>query len=68
MLIMICPQEAGFRGGPTHVEFMDFAKLRDIAGALGFTVRREYSFPFPRAFGRFFAYNEFVCVCIRNWS
>jgi SAM-dependent methyltransferase len=62
MLIIICPQEAGYNGGPTHVEFMDFAKLRGIAKELGFTVLKEYSFPFPHIFGRFFTYNEFICV------
>jgi SAM-dependent methyltransferase len=62
VLIIICPQEAGYRGGQTHVEFMDFAKLRGVAKGLGFTVLKEYSFPFPRIFGCFFAYNEFISV------
>jgi SAM-dependent methyltransferase len=61
-LIIICPQEAGFRGKPTHVEFMDFGKLRGVSKGLGFTFLEEYSFPFPRFFGRFFTYNEFVSV------
>lgn len=61
-LIMITPQEAGYKTDPTHVEFMDFGKLRDINKQLGLTLLREFSFPFPRIAGRFFIYNEFVTV------
>jgi SAM-dependent methyltransferase len=61
-LIMITPQEAGYRSDETHVEFMDFAKLRGIASELGFTVLKEFSFPFPRFAGHVFRYNEFVSV------
>lgn len=64
-LIMITPQEAGYRSDATHVEFMDFAKLRSIASALGFTTLKEYSFPFPRPVGRLFRYNEFISVSRR---
>jgi len=62
-LILITPQEAGFRSDPTHVEFLDFARLRSIAESAGFAVQiKEYSFPLPRAFGRIFKHNEFVAV------
>lgn len=61
-IIIITPQEAGFRRDLTHVEFMDFTKTRKIAQELGFSVLKEYSFPFPRLFGYFFPYNEFVSV------
>lgn len=61
-LIMITPQEAGYKTDPTHVEFMDFGKLRDINKQLGLALLREFSFPFPRIAGRFFIYNEFVTV------
>lgn len=61
-LIMITPQEAGYKTDPTHVEFMDFGKLRDVNKQLGLTLVREFSFPFPRIAGRFFIYNEFVAV------
>jgi 2-polyprenyl-3-methyl-5-hydroxy-6-metoxy-1,4-benzoquinol methylase len=64
-VIFITPQEYGFRSDPTHIQFMDFAKLRSIASKSGLRVVREFSFPFPRPFGRFFKYNEFVCVCRR---
>lgn len=65
-LIMITPQEAGFRSDSTHVEFMDFARLRDIVKELEFEIIKEYSFPFPRIFGRMFIYNEFVSVSLKS--
>ena len=61
-LILITPQEAGFRSDATHVEFMDFPRLTRIAERLGFVPERAFSFPFPRWAGRLFTYNEFVVV------
>jgi SAM-dependent methyltransferase len=61
-VILIAPQEAGYRSDATHVEFMDEPKLRRLCGAIGLRVERAYSFPFPRVAGRLFAYNEFVLV------
>jgi SAM-dependent methyltransferase len=61
-LILVCPQEAGFTSDASHVEFMNFDKLRDAAKNAGFVPQLEYSFPFPRIFGRIFLYNEFVSV------
>lgn len=61
-LILITPQEAGYRSDPTHREFMDFRRLREVCRRAGFAVERTYSHPFPRPAGRFFVYNEFVCV------
>jgi SAM-dependent methyltransferase len=61
-VILITPQEAGFRTDSTHVEFMDLGVLRAVSRELGLLPLRDYSFPFPRVFGRLFAYNEFVCV------
>ena len=61
-LILISPQEAGFRSDPTHVEFMDFPRLARISERLGFQPERSFSFPFPRRVGRLFTYNEFVVV------
>jgi 2-polyprenyl-3-methyl-5-hydroxy-6-metoxy-1,4-benzoquinol methylase len=61
-LILITPQEAGFRSDTTHVEFMDFKKLRQIQDALGLALTKEYSFPFPRFVGHLFTYNEFVSL------
>ena len=61
-LILISPQEAGFRSDPTHVELMDFTRLARISGRLRFQPERAFSFPFPRWAGRLFTYNEFVVV------
>lgn len=61
-LIMITPQEAGYKTDATHVEFMDFQKLNDISKQLGFATHREFSFPFPRFVGYVFIYNEFILV------
>lgn len=61
-VIIITPQEFGFRCDPTHVQLMEFETLRGIAREAGLMPVSEYSFPFPRIFGRVFKYNEFVSV------
>jgi SAM-dependent methyltransferase len=61
-VIVMTPQEAGYRSDPTHVVFLDFEALGGVLGACGLTVERAYSFPFPRPVGRIFKYNEFVVV------
>jgi 2-polyprenyl-3-methyl-5-hydroxy-6-metoxy-1,4-benzoquinol methylase len=61
-VIIITPQEAGYKSDSTHVEFMNFPKLRTIAQELNLTIIKEYSFPFPRFVGYIFLYNEFVSV------
>jgi SAM-dependent methyltransferase len=67
LLILITPQEAGFKSDPTHVHFMDFPQLRAAAAAAGFAAPvREFSFPFPRPLGRVFTHNEFVAVYKRD--
>jgi len=65
-VVIITPQDAGYRSDATHVEFMDFAKVARVCEALGLTVERTYSFPFPRAIGHLFTYNEFVVVARRR--
>jgi len=61
-VIIITPQESGYRSDQTHVQFMDFKTLNNIINMIGAKVIKQYSFPFPRLFGRFFRYNEFVCI------
>jgi 2-polyprenyl-3-methyl-5-hydroxy-6-metoxy-1,4-benzoquinol methylase len=61
-VILITPQEAGYRSDATHLEFIDEPKLRSLAQAVGVEVISSYSFPFPRWFGNTFKYNEFVVV------
>lgn len=61
-LCLITPQEVGYRSDATHVQFADFAKLRELCETLGLTIRNESSFPLPRWAGRVFPHNEFVVV------
>jgi 2-polyprenyl-3-methyl-5-hydroxy-6-metoxy-1,4-benzoquinol methylase len=61
-VIIITPQEAGYASDQTHRTFLDFASVRRCCEDLNLSVARQYSFPFPRWAGRFFLYNEFVCV------
>lgn len=61
-LIMITPQEAGYKSDATHVEFMDFSKHRAICKQLQLDIIKEYSFPFPRFIGHVFTYNEFITI------
>lgn len=62
----ITPQEAGYRSDVTHVRFVDLAGLSVLSRQLGLRVQKGYSFPFPRAFGKVFRYNEFVLVARRD--
>ena len=41
---------------------MNFGALRRMAGAVGLTTLREYSFPLARPAGRYFRHNEFVSI------
>jgi SAM-dependent methyltransferase len=61
-VVLITPQEVGYRSDETHVRWVGFEELRGHADQLGIAVRRSYSFPFPRPVGRVFPYNEFVLV------
>lgn len=44
------------------MRFVGFPELARLADTLDLTVTRQLSFPFPRAVGRVFPYNEFVVV------
>jgi SAM-dependent methyltransferase len=61
-VIVVCPQEAGFRSDATHVTYLDASALVALAGRLGLEQPRVRSFPFPAVAGRLFRYNEFVLV------
>ena len=64
-VVLICPQEKGWRTDPTHVRFVDFTDLLGTCAELDLHVERQYSFPFPRSAGKVFPYNEFVVVARR---
>ncbi|HEY3017099.1 MAG TPA: class I SAM-dependent methyltransferase [Nocardioides sp.] len=61
-VVFITPQERGYASDPTHVRWVGFAEAAQLCQELGLAVRRQYSFPFPRTFGKLFTYNEFVTV------
>ena len=61
-VVVITPQELGYRTDATHVEFFDFARLQRLLEEAGVRPVRRLSFPFPRLAGRLFPYNEFVAV------
>jgi SAM-dependent methyltransferase len=61
-VVLITPQEAGYKSDATHVEFCDLATLGALTQGLGLVAERAYSFPFPRVVGKVFKYNEFVSI------
>jgi SAM-dependent methyltransferase len=61
-VVLIVPQEAGFRSDTTHVEFFRKESLQRLAEACGLTAERAYSFPFPSAVGKLFPHNETILV------
>jgi 2-polyprenyl-3-methyl-5-hydroxy-6-metoxy-1,4-benzoquinol methylase len=61
-VIVVTPQEAGYRSDPTHVTFVDLPACARLLAEAGVAVERQESFPFPRWVGRLFTYNEFVTV------
>lgn len=65
-IILICPQERGFRSDASHVRWLDSPGLEHTARSIGFEPERAYSFPFPRFAGRYFAYNESVLMAVRT--
>ncbi len=61
-IVLICPQQRGYRSDATHTEFLDDAALARIVSDLGARLEGQRSFPFPRPVGHVFTYNEFVTV------
>jgi len=61
-IIIITPQEKGFKSDCTHVQFADYAYIEQILLEQQIPIYKKYSFPFPRFAGRFFTYNEFVVI------
>jgi SAM-dependent methyltransferase len=65
-LVMLVPQEAGFRSDPTHVEYFRAQDLTRLAGACGLTPIRTFSFPFPAIVGKAFPHNETIMLAAWN--
>jgi SAM-dependent methyltransferase len=61
-VLVITPQEAGYRSDATHVTFLDADAVSRLLASVGVHVEQARSFPFPRMAGRLFRYNEFVTV------
>lgn len=64
-VVFICPQERGFASDPTHIEFADIDSLGALARDLHLEPIITRSFPFPRAAGKWFTYNEFNVVAVK---
>jgi 2-polyprenyl-3-methyl-5-hydroxy-6-metoxy-1,4-benzoquinol methylase len=63
-VFFVCPQERGYASDPTHVRFTQGEDLVRLARDVGLEPRKWFSFPFPRAAGKAFVYNEF-CLLAR---
>jgi trans-aconitate methyltransferase len=61
-IVVICPQESGYQSDQTHIEFMDFKKMKSIFKNVNIEAKGQYSYPFPRSFGKIFRHNEFVSI------
>ena len=64
-VVVECPQEVGYRSDDTHVRWVDEEEARLQCDALGLSVTRQFSYPFPRWAGKFFIYNQFETVAVR---
>ncbi|MCI0425444.1 MAG: class I SAM-dependent methyltransferase [Actinobacteria bacterium] len=67
-VVVIVPQEAGFRSDPTHVEPVNRPVLERLASDNRLVVELIYSFPFPRPIGRVFRHNETVALLRKTGS
>jgi SAM-dependent methyltransferase len=61
-VVVICPQEKGFKTDKTHINFLKHKDIEDIMERCGLKVVKSYSFPFHRQAGKAFTYNETVVV------
>src|SRR6195952_1523860 len=64
-VFFVCPQERGYASDPTHVRYTDLDALRALSRSVGLTPGRVWSFPFPRAAGKAFTYNEFCLLATK---
>lgn len=64
-LVIICPQERGFRSDSTHVTFFDTQNITDLMNKCGLQVCECRSFPLPRWYGRWFTHNETIVIAER---
>ena len=65
-IVVITPQELGYKSDSTHVQFVDFEKVKNQFEYLGYSIQKQYSFPFPRIIGHIFKFNEFVSIASKK--
>lgn len=65
-VFFVCPQERGYASDATHVRFTDGPALVELGRRLGLEPEAPFSFPFPRALGKLFVYNEFCLVARKS--
>jgi 2-polyprenyl-3-methyl-5-hydroxy-6-metoxy-1,4-benzoquinol methylase len=61
-IMIITPQEAGFRSDPTHLTMMNPPLVKKILTEFCGDSITQYSFPLPMIFGHIFKYNENVAL------
>ena len=61
-IVVICPQEKGFKTDETHVNYLSKAAIEDILLSLGLAIDKSFSFPLHKYFGKIFTHNETVVV------
>ena len=65
-VVVICPQERGYASDSTHVTFFDTKDIEELLIDLGLSIKKSYSYPLPRKFGKAFIYNEIVVRAVKN--
>lgn len=64
-VFLVCPQERGYASDATHVRMVDGPALESLARDVGLVPEPWFSFPFPRAAGKLFIYNEFCLLATK---
>jgi SAM-dependent methyltransferase len=66
-VVVICPQEKGFKTDETHINYLNHKDIEQILEKSGLTVIKSYSFPLNKLIGsKAFTYNETVVVGIKT--
>ena len=62
-VVVICPQEKGFKTDETHINYLNHKDIEQILEKCGLKVTKSYSFPLHKSLGsKTFIYNETVVV------
>lgn len=61
-VVVICPQEKGFKTDETHVNYLSHSDIEEMLASLGMVIDRSFSFPLSKYFGKIFTHNETVVV------